>query len=297
MADAARIGDDHRCPKSEWLIYPHKGGPIATPGDPDVLIEGNIAARFTDTAICLGPMDAVAIGSPTVFIGGMLAARKGDATEHEGSISQGAATVQIGNGPPGISMVRRGKIWLILDTTNHTLTMVGLQEFNGPGASQAYVDKATGIINQTWSGTTTIDGQPYTVTSMIQGRQRPDDAPNNPSANQVDVNHTTDPPDVTGKKDPSNQPLYGNASGYQHDTDGDNGSLGPAHEFGHSMGLDDEYKEAGHDSNGNRQIVQTGPPGGIMGHVEPGSKPTPQNYQSLVNGHGLCNPLTGSPMS
>jgi uncharacterized Zn-binding protein involved in type VI secretion len=295
MGDAARLGDDHTCPKSNWFIYPHKGGPVAAPGEPHVLIEGSVAARFTDTATCIGALDAVAEGSPTVFIGGMLAARKGDATEHEGAISNGAATVQIGFGPPGISMVRRGKVWLILDTANHTLTIVGLQEFAGPGASQAYVDKATGIINQTWSGTTTINGEPYTVTSMVQGRQQTADS-QNPSANRVDVAHTTEPPDVTSDKDPSHQALYGNGPGYQHDTDCDQGDLTPAHEFGHSMGLDDEYTEYPHKSGEPRNIVHTGPPGGLMGYTDPGSKPTPQNYQSLVGGHGLCDPRTGTPM-
>lgn len=91
MPLAARISDDHVCPQ-----FPHRGGPIAV-GCPTVLIGGLPAARVGDQAVCHGPMDTIAQGSNTVLIGGMPAARLGDQTAHGGKIVKGCATVIIGN--------------------------------------------------------------------------------------------------------------------------------------------------------------------------------------------------------
>jgi len=55
------------------------------------------AARVTDTAICTGPPDLIAKGSPTVMIGSMPAARIGDNTVHGGVIVMGCPTVIIGD--------------------------------------------------------------------------------------------------------------------------------------------------------------------------------------------------------
>jgi uncharacterized Zn-binding protein involved in type VI secretion len=54
------------------------------------------AARQGDMATCVGPPDAIAMGSPTVMIGNMMAARMGDPTVHGGVIALGFPTVQIG---------------------------------------------------------------------------------------------------------------------------------------------------------------------------------------------------------
>jgi len=47
-------------------------------------------------AICVGPPDIISMGSPTVIIGGMMAARLGDPTAHGGVIVLGMPTVMIG---------------------------------------------------------------------------------------------------------------------------------------------------------------------------------------------------------
>lgn len=96
MPPAARVGDMHTCPIVVPFTPPHVGGPILPPGCPTVLIEKMPAARVTDMATCVGPPDAIAIGSVTVFIGGLPAARMGDATVHGGVIVLGAATVITG---------------------------------------------------------------------------------------------------------------------------------------------------------------------------------------------------------
>jgi uncharacterized Zn-binding protein involved in type VI secretion len=46
--------------------------------------------------VCTGPPDSIVLGSTTVFIGGMPAARMGDVTAHGGSIVIGCPTVLIG---------------------------------------------------------------------------------------------------------------------------------------------------------------------------------------------------------
>ena len=67
MPPAARLGDNHVCPKVEPGPVPHVGGPVL-PG-------------------C----------EPTVLIGNKQAARIGDPTEHGGVIVAGEATVLIGS--------------------------------------------------------------------------------------------------------------------------------------------------------------------------------------------------------
>jgi len=94
MPPAARIGDAHVCPMVTVLV-PHVGGPIAL-GLPTVLIGGQPAARVGDIVVCVGPPDVIAIGSFTVLIGGQPAARLGDSTAHGGAIVMGFPQVMIG---------------------------------------------------------------------------------------------------------------------------------------------------------------------------------------------------------
>lgn len=68
---AARLGDMHVCPMVTPGLppIPHVGGPI-TLGSATVLIGGQPAARMGDMATCVGPPDTIALGAPTVLIGG-----------------------------------------------------------------------------------------------------------------------------------------------------------------------------------------------------------------------------------
>ena len=94
MPPAARVSDMHVCPMVTGVV-PHVGGPILPPGCPTVFIGGLPAARVTDMATCVGPPDAIALGSATVMIGGLPAARMGDPTYHGGTIILGCFTVMI----------------------------------------------------------------------------------------------------------------------------------------------------------------------------------------------------------
>jgi len=85
----------HTCPMVTGVV-PHVGGPILPPGCPTVMIGMKPAARVGDMCTCVGPPDAIAVGSTTVTIGGMAAARMGDSTAHGGVITLGEFTVMIG---------------------------------------------------------------------------------------------------------------------------------------------------------------------------------------------------------
>jgi len=92
---AARVTDMHVCPMVTVLV-PHVGGPIVPPCCPTVLTGGLPQARVGDLAICVGPIDAIVLGSFTVLVGGQPAARIGDMTAHGGAIVTGLPTVLIG---------------------------------------------------------------------------------------------------------------------------------------------------------------------------------------------------------
>ena len=100
---AARIGDMHVCPMFDGKS-PHVGGPIAM-GEPTVLIGGVPAARVGDICTCMGPPDAIAMGSAGVMIGGKPAARMGDQCAHGGKIVAGLPTVLIGEAMAGLVIV------------------------------------------------------------------------------------------------------------------------------------------------------------------------------------------------
>jgi uncharacterized Zn-binding protein involved in type VI secretion len=65
---AWRVGaDTHLCPLVDGL-KPHVGGVVAV-GSATVLIGGLFAARQGDTVVEAGPPNPIAVGTPTVLIG------------------------------------------------------------------------------------------------------------------------------------------------------------------------------------------------------------------------------------
>ena len=103
MPPAARITDNHSCPKVEPGPVPHVGGPGIV-GEGTVIIGFQPAARVGDKLVCVGPPDAVSKGEPSVIIGNQDAARLGDPTEHGGVIVVGCPTVFIGVSQQGDCM-------------------------------------------------------------------------------------------------------------------------------------------------------------------------------------------------
>lgn len=94
---AARLTDLHVCPMVDpATAVPHVGGPITAPGYPAVLIGGLPAACVGDTAVCVGPPDAIVMGAFNVLIGGRPGARMGDSCSHGGTVAIGCFTVLVG---------------------------------------------------------------------------------------------------------------------------------------------------------------------------------------------------------
>jgi len=87
---AARKGDHHVCVQ-------HVGKNLLPACATTILVGGEPAARVTDLLKCEGgPPDIVQIGEPTVLLEGQMAARFGDGTNHGGLIDAGCPTVVIG---------------------------------------------------------------------------------------------------------------------------------------------------------------------------------------------------------
>ena len=95
MPPATRITDLHTCPMVAGVV-PHVGGPIIPPCATTVIVGFLPAARVTDQLVCVGPIDIIVQGSPTVLINNLMAARIGDLTAHGGVIVTGLPTVIIG---------------------------------------------------------------------------------------------------------------------------------------------------------------------------------------------------------
>jgi uncharacterized Zn-binding protein involved in type VI secretion len=94
MPPAARFTDMHTCPQVT-VVVPHVGGPIVM-GSTDVFTGGLMQARVTDACVCVGPPDAIAVGSLGVIVDFLCAARMTDPTLHGGVIVGGLPTVMIG---------------------------------------------------------------------------------------------------------------------------------------------------------------------------------------------------------
>lgn len=89
MPPAARLTDTHTCPAG--------GGEILAPCAPTVLIGGLPAARVGDALEDPFSPDSIVKGSMSVMIGGSFAARMGDPTAAGGTIAMGCFTVLIGD--------------------------------------------------------------------------------------------------------------------------------------------------------------------------------------------------------
>jgi uncharacterized Zn-binding protein involved in type VI secretion len=95
---AARATDMHVCPMVTPGVppIPHVGGPILPPCSVNVFTGKLPQARATDKCLCVGPPDLIAMGSMTVFVNKLMAARMGDQCAHGGAIILGLPTVLIG---------------------------------------------------------------------------------------------------------------------------------------------------------------------------------------------------------
>ena len=248
---AARVGDQHVCPLSDGN-KPHLGGPIVR-GVRDVKIGGQFASRVSDTALCKGPVDVIVGGAADVLI-------KGSVLNFHASKGGGNTLVAV-------------------DPETKTIYIESFVEYSGPGATQAYADAAKKIIEDTWRGTCQRDGEPdnveVNVHTAVNQRGQP-----TPGYDPIIVDPATTR---------ANQTLFGDGPGHQSPSDLRSDQRIPAHEYGHSLGLNDEY----HDPPGGGPSVPNDPskkanimaqtwadPDGTMPH------PHQDQYDKILKNYG-----------
>lgn len=94
----ALMGDLHTCPAVAPGPTPHVGGPVVSPGQATVRVNGRPVAVVSGSCLCTGPglTDQMTQGSAHVRIDGKAVMRQGDATAHGGRIITGMPSVLVG---------------------------------------------------------------------------------------------------------------------------------------------------------------------------------------------------------
>lgn len=230
MPDASRKTDAHTCPV-------HGGGPVLQPCSSNVVTGKLPQARFSDQAICAPPPDVIIQGSLTVLTNMLPSVRVQDKTAHAGQVVMGLPSVKIGGMTAmGKQMKTPGgaltNTFLAFDPVNNRLFISSFLEYTGPGATPAYAAAAKAQIEAMWGGQRTINGKPAEVVVNVNTNVNPTGAPSQGyDAIKVD-------PAVPR----SNQTL-GGGPGNQTPSDANPNSYVAAHEYGHTLGLDDQYKD------------------------------------------------------
>lgn len=277
MLPAARVTDFHICPQVTVLV-PHVGGPIIPPCCPTVITCSMPQARINDMATCIGPLDMIVTGSSTVLVGGLPAARITDRTVHGGMIATGCPTVLIGGGTARASG-HGGSTTVWVDDATQTVHIHTNIEFSGPGATQAYADAAKKQIEDTWSGTMMHDGKPYNVVVEVDTKVNTSGTPT-PGYDQVVVDPATTRMD---------QSLFGAGPGHQTPAAATDAGRPRriAHEYGHTLGLDDGYVDTPtgsvpkDPSKKNDIMSETWPDShGVLPH------PHQDDYDQVLKNHG-----------
>lgn len=91
---ASMLAAMHVCPMVTGVV-PHVGGPVAAPSNATSLIGVMPAIGPGSMAVCVGPPDAVAMGSPTCLAGALPISRVADTCSHGGTIVVPYPTVLI----------------------------------------------------------------------------------------------------------------------------------------------------------------------------------------------------------
>lgn len=226
---AARVTDKALCPQ-----HPGPAHVVMPPCSPDTQTANNQQGRFGDRTAC---MDAVLSGASTVLVNGLPAARLADTTAHGGGVITGAADVLLSAATVKGKQLRNSKgnltnNYVAYDPDSGRLFIVSYIQYSGPDTSQAFADAAKKDIESMWSGEHDIRGKPTEVTVKVNTIS---DKHAQPGYDQVNVDATIDR---------ANQTL-GGGPGQQHPVDdlATNNSFVPAHEYGHTLGIEDQYMD------------------------------------------------------
>lgn len=197
----------------------------------------------------------------------------------EGYLEPNAQPVQHCPGPVSKRSPRGGSTVVTVDDTKHTVTIQTCMEFSGSGASEQYAKAAKKQIEDTWSGTMLRNGKRYTVKVDVTAKHRATST-RTKGCDQINVD---------SRNTRMNQTLYGAGSGNQTPSAAtDTGRPRRiAHEYGHTLGLDDGYVDTPHgsrpkDPNKKNDIMsETWPDShGTLPH------PHQDHYEQILNNYG-----------
>lgn len=266
MVLAARTQDTTRCEHGE--------GAIDDTGCPSVKIEGRPSARLADRSRCPKGPDTLAEGARTVLVGGLPASRQGDRTLHGGAVASGSG-VKIGG--PKITGKAIGNSVVAWDPAAGRMFVVSRLELHGPGATPALAEHHRRQIEETWSGSTTIDGRPARVTVQVAVRCNPSGPPT-PGHDRIAIDPATSRPSRA----------LGGGSGREGVV-----PLGKvaAHLYGHTLGLEAQTMETeagpAPDPRRTRNLERN-----IMTQAwdDPDGSPArtyPEHYEAILKAAGL----------
>lgn len=172
-----------------------------------------------------------------------------------------------------------GSTTVIVDDAKQTVTIRTNMEFSGPGASEAYAKAAEKQIEDTWRGTMTRDGKTYTVTTDVNAKYNATGKPT-PGYDQISV----DPANTRMK-----QTLYGAGPGFQTPAAATDTARPRriAHEYGHTLGLDDGYV----DTPTGSTPINPAKKNDIMSETWPDAKgvlphPHQDDFEKILKKHG-----------
>jgi M6 family metalloprotease-like protein len=172
-----------------------------------------------------------------------------------------------------------GSTTVQVDRANKKVTIKTKMEYSGPDADQKYADYAKKEIEDTWKGKTTIDGQEYDVVTEIETKVRPAADPPTAGYDQITVD---------GSTTRMSQSLWGKGKGSQTPAAMQPDRRRIAHEYGHTLGLPDEY----HDDPKTGAYTKNDPSkkNNIMSATwkEDGKfpGPYPEHFQQVLKSHG-----------
>jgi bacillopeptidase F (M6 metalloprotease family) len=150
-------------------------------------------------------------------------------------------------------------------------------EFGGPDATEDYAKHAKKEIEDTWSGKYKCGDEDYDVKVEVDAKTRSGDKAGSADCDQINVDK---------KNTRMNQTLFGAGPGNQTPAAADPKRRRIAHEYGHTLGLDDEYEDtptgakAKDPSKKNNIMAETWESEGKMPH------PHPDHYRQVLKNYG-----------
>jgi len=173
-----------------------------------------------------------------------------------------------------------GSTRIAVDDKNKTIYIETCMEFSGSGATPEYAQAAKKQIEDTWSGDTMRNGQKYKVITKINAKVNKTGTPT-PGCDPIIVDSATNRMD---------QSLWGDGPGHQTPAAATDAGRPRriAHEYGHTLGLDDGYED---DADGNSVKKDPSKTNDIMSETWPdgsGTLPHPHQdqYDEVLKSHG-----------